>query len=531
MPHVRRRVEVTLAASGDEIRAAAAAVLDAVPGDAQPENGDRLRAPLGAAFSDAALEITGGSTVAGMTAVTIEAVADVRIPYFGWAIGPLLARQLRQGADHAATALRADLEGTPAPPPLGRSRLLPPVPFNQEATTLVATVAAMAAVANFGTALFGQNADSITDAFGASNRDLGAALAISRLGVLVALVAAGLADRRGRRQILLACFVGLALSNAISAVAPGFAVFTGAQLLTRAFANAGLAVAAIAVIEEAPDGARAWALSMFALAAGAGFAVAVVLLPVSDFGPQAWRLAFAISAVTVVLVRPFARDLRETRRFTSLAVRTKAGGRVRELFDRAYGWRFALVGLTAFLGNLFSAPSAQLTNRFLTDEHDFSNTSIAIFRAVTNGFPGLLGIVIAGRLAETRGRRPLGIVALAVGSVLQIAFFLGDGPVLWITSTLAIIAAACAGLAIGAFGTELFPTEVRGTSNALLLVCGVSGSAAGLLLATNLEDVVGGLGPAIALCGIAPILAALFVLPWLPEPADRPLDEVSPSEV
>jgi hypothetical protein len=39
------------------------------------------------------------------------------------------------------------------------------------------------------------------------------------------------------------------------------------------------------------------------------------------------------------------------------------------------------------------------------------------------------------------------------------------------------------------------------------------------------------LGPAIAVCGIAPLLAAIFVLPWLPEPAARTLDEVSPSEV
>ena len=50
-------------------------------------------------------------------------------------------------------------------------------------------------------------------------------------------------------------------------------------------------------------------------------------------------------------------------------------------------------------------------------------------------------------------------------------------------------------------------------------------------LATNLDDVVGGLGPAIAICGVAPLLAAAFVMPWLPEPADRELDDVSPSEV
>ena len=125
----------------------------------------------------------------------------------------------------------------------------------------------------------------------------------------------------------------------------------------------------------------------------------------------------------------------------------------------------------------------------------------------------------------------MGIIGLALASVLQMAFFLGDGLTLWVTSTFAIVAAACAGIVLGAFDTELFPTEVRGTSNALLLGCAVAGSAAGLLLATNLEDAVGGLGNAIAICGIAPLLAAALVVPWLPEPAARTLDDISPSEV
>jgi MFS family permease len=78
---------------------------------------------------------------------------------------------------------------------------------------------------------------------------------------------------------------------------------------------------------------------------------------------------------------------------------------------------------------------------------------------------------------------------------------------------------------------ELFPTEVRGTANALLLVCSVAGSAVGLVLAGTLSDAIGDLGLAIAICGIAPILAAIFLLPRLPESQGRELDEVSPSEV
>jgi MFS family permease len=78
---------------------------------------------------------------------------------------------------------------------------------------------------------------------------------------------------------------------------------------------------------------------------------------------------------------------------------------------------------------------------------------------------------------------------------------------------------------------ELFPTEVRGTANALLLVCYVVGSAVGLLVAGFLADQLGDLGLAIAICGIAPIVAALFLLPRLPESRGRALDDVSPSEV
>jgi MFS family permease len=192
--------------------------------------------------------------------------------------------------------------------------------------------------------------------------------------------------------------------------------------------------------------------------------------------------------------------------------------------------RFLLLGLAGFLTNFFAAPSSQLTNRYLTDTHDFSNSDVALFRAVTLGLPGLLGILIAGRLAESRGRRPVMIVGLLVATGFQMVFFVADDALLWITPMIGIVAAACAGLALATLDAELFPTEVRGTSNAFLLVTAVGGSATGLVLATQLRDVVGGLGPAIAWCGLATIAAAIFVVPRLPETAARDLDDVSPSE-
>ena len=271
---------------------------------------------------------------------------------------------------------------------------------------------------------------------------------------------------------------------------------------------------------------------MFALALGAGFGLSVVLLPLADLGDYGWRISFALSAALVLLVPLIARHLKETHRYVRVARKSTTRQRFRELVDSAYGFRFLLLGLAAFLTNVFSAPSSQLTNRYLTHAHDFTNSDVALFRTVTAGVPGIVGVVLASRLAESRGRRPVTIIGLLVATGAQGAFFLaGNDLLLWITPVIAIIAAACAGLALGTLDAELFPTEVRGTSSGFLLVSGVAGSAVGLVVATQLRDVVGGLGPAVALCGIASLLAAVFVVPRLPETAERHLDDVSPSEV
>jgi predicted MFS family arabinose efflux permease len=76
----------------------------------------------------------------------------------------------------------------------------------------------------------------------------------------------------------------------------------------------------------------------------------------------------------------------------------------------------------------------------------------------------------------------------------------------------------------------MFPTEARGTSNGFLIVISVAGSALGLLLAGSLSDSIG-LGHALAWCGVGALLAAVFILPRLPESARRLLDDVSPTGV
>jgi MFS family permease len=526
MPHVRRRVLVSVDVAPDRARQLTQEALELTP---RPDGA--LEGPLPQTGDANARLMATIAPYGPGSQIELVAISDLRVPFFGPLATVLTSLAARGFLRDAARTLGALAAGEPPPRPGRRLPIVPPVPFTAEQASRLAVIAVVGALANFSGALLTQNGDAVTTSFHQSDQALGFALALSRAGVLVALVASALADRVGRRRLILGGLAAAGIANGVAALAPSFEVFTASQIVTRAALQCTAVVASVAAVEDAPEGARAYAISLFALALGLGYAMSVVLLPLADLGADGWRIAFAVSAATLLFLPSIGRQLRETHRFRALAERTERRGRITEVFDRRYGGRFIILGLVAFLTNVFAAPSSQLSNRYLTGGHDFSHSQVALFRGITAGVPGFLGIIVAGRLSETHGRRPVAVIGLLVASIFQVVFFLGDGAALWIAPTIAIVAAACAGVAVGTVNTELFPTEVRGTSNGFLLLCGVAGSALGLLVATQLKVPLGGLGAGIAVCGIAPLLAAVFLLPRLPETRDRRLDDVSPSEV
>ena len=102
-------------------------------------------------------------------------------------------------------------------------------------------------------------------------------------------------------------------------------------------------------------------------------------------------------------------------------------------------------------------------------------------------------------------------------------FFLSGGPTLWVMSAVSIFMAGAGGIALGTLDAELFPTEVRSTSNAMLYVVGGarvrrSGSLhRGRALAiSSAASAARSRSPA-----SASLLVALFVVPLLPESAAR----------
>lgn len=525
MPRVPRSSLVRLAAPPDAVADAAVEHL-----------GARARGPAGTLEVDEpvdrqpAISLTLVMTPAdSATDLTITSAGDIDLPFFGWFFRPLVAIAHRRTRAHAIATIRAALAGEPAPPPVRGVVGLPPVAFGPEQVTFIATASAATAIVSFAAALFGQLSGPISDSFGVSTAGIGDALAITRLGALFALFAIAVADRRGRRRSILIGVVGSAVACALSAIAPNLIAFTTAQVFQRGLVGTTGTVAFLAVVEEAPEGARAYAASMLALAGGFGFSFSVVALPLADIASWGWRLPFALGGATILLAPIVARSLGETARYTALAARADVvRGRARDVFD-LHRRRFLLLGVVAFLTSAFSAPSSQFMNQYLIDVHGFTNTDIAIFRTITTAVPGLVGVVLGGRLAEARGRRPVAALALAVATGSQMIFFLSGGPTLWVASAVSIFMAGAGGIALGTLDAELFPTEVRSTSNAMLYVVAVLGSATGLVLAGGLSHQLGGLGHSVALTGVGSLLVVLLVVPLLPESADRSLDDVSPT--
>ena len=491
---------------------------------------DHNQAPL-VADPSGILEVGVEAAEDGTTIAVLTARHERAIPYFQWFFSPMQRGARRRSLRYATETLHATVRGDEPPAAPRLSPLTPPADFGPDQAALLAAVCFAGSLTGFAAAIFGQFANPIAESFSLSNSGLGKAFAITRAGALVALFAAAFADRIGRRRVLLGALAAVCIGSAASAVAPNFEFLTVAQIIVRAGVNTALVVGGIAVVEQAPEGARAFSVAMLGLAAGAGYALSVALLPVAAINENTWRVGFAVAALMIVLVPRLAGKLPETQRYGRLAARTEQRGRVREVLDRQYGPRLAILAALGFMANVFSAPAAQFSNRYLETERGFSSGEVAGFKGITNGIPGLVGILLAGRLAETRGRRPVAVIGMAVGAALSIVFFLSDGPILWIVSSIGIIAGASGTLSVGTMDAEMFPTEVRGTANGILLVCSVAGSVTGLLLVSMLSDRIGSLGGAIAICGIAPILAALFLLPRLPESGGRALDEVSPSEV
>jgi MFS family permease len=437
----------------------------------------------------------------GSTTETIDyRMAPLVYPLpFGWLYRWALARPLRPGA---------------------RPFWAPPQTIDARAATALGGLCTLAVVLGYVGSLLTQTITFAADELDASKSAQGATLAAVRVGVLGAIALTALADRRGRRVVLLASATAACVLCTLGALAPDLVTIAASQAVVRGLTTACAVLLAVIAAEEMPAGSRAFAVSLLAMAGALGVGMCLWALPLADTGVHGWRLVYALSLLGLPVVRLVSRHLAESRRFARTHPVTAMAG---------HGRRFWLLAVSALLLNLFTAPATQLMNEFLRDERGFSAARISLFTLLTNT-PGAIGVVVGGHLADVRGRRGVAAVGVTGGVALTVAMVLSAGWSMWALSMAGAIVGAATVPALGVYGPELFPTGLRGRANGIISLLGVVGGVAGLLAAGYLFDRWDRLGPALAVLAIGPALMALLVLFGYPETAHRELEELNPED-
>ncbi|MGH8903149.1 MAG: MFS transporter [Egibacteraceae bacterium] len=368
------------------------------------------------------------------------------------------------------------------------------------------------------------NGPSIVEQVGLSLTTVGLGLAIIRFASLASMPLAALADRAGRRRVILGCcLTGLALTIA-AAGSPTFWWFVAVFAFGRPLMSATNALAVVIAAEETRAADRAKAVALIAAAYGVGAGTVALVRGVWGLG---FRPLFALAAVPFVLVVLSSRLLEEPDRYTRLrepsaASRTGFRGRIPAPLRR----RLALLAGLGFVFAFVTGPGTTLIFLYAESVLGLTRSTTAVVVLVA-GPVGLAGLLTGRWAADTLGRIPTAIVTHA-GVALAGAITYGAGATGAIGGYLASLFAQSAyGTAVGALGAELFPTSSRATAAGWLNAAGILGAVGGLLTFGLLVDAFGTFGPAALAVTVPMGLASLGYL-LLPETRGLELEESAP---
>jgi MFS family permease len=191
--------------------------------------------------------------------------------------------------------------------------------------------------------------------------------------------------------------------------------------------------------------------------------------------------------------------------------------------------RLAVLGAAALLFALFDAPGGQLQNQYLRTQRHWTATRISVAEQIA-GTIGGLGTIVGGRLADTRGRKPVAVVAIGLGTIATLVQYFTHGPSLYVWMTAGSFLGYAVVPALAVYGAELFPSSLRGRAGGILTILAAAGSLIGLGATGLLADAIGTIGPALAVMAIGPLLVIVLIATAYPETAGRRLEDLNPVE-
>lgn len=368
---------------------------------------------------------------------------------------------------------------------------------------------------------------TIAEEAGLSATELGVGLAIIRLASLGSLPLAGLADRVGRRKMLIAtCSVGLVLT-VVAAASPGFWWFVAIFALGRPPLSATNALSQVGAAEETATKDRAKAIGLVAAGYAVGSGITAILHGTAG-SALGFRGIFALSAVPLAAVILLRGRLEESQRFTISSASKKQGTPVLGAVRKPFLGRLAVVSALAFFVGVATGPANSFVFFYAQNILHISGVGTSLM-VVGAGAVGLGGLLTGRWLADHVGRRLTG--ALGMGGIAAAALlaYSGSHIGLYTGYEVAALTGGSFAPAAGALANELFPTSVRASVAGWYVIAGVVGAVVGLVVFGS----VAGPGQHFARAGLVTFLpvvftAALFFL--VPETKGRELEELWPQD-
>jgi putative MFS transporter len=363
--------------------------------------------------------------------------------------------------------------------------------------------------------------------------ELGSLLALLRLGTLFSLVLAVLADRMGRRRILIASVAGCALCNVATAFAQSGLVLAWLQLGARFFLGAQILLAVVVVTEELSADNRGWGLGVLSAVGGMGGAFTLLVYVFVDHLPFGWRFLFVVGSFGLLCVPWLWRSLQETRRFSDHQSQTDASALDEPAWQplrdivRLHGWRLAaLVGVVLPV-TVILEPGVVFVSKHLQDDLGYSPGEVGLMVAAC-GIAVPVGNLLSGSVSDRFGRKPVTVLMSLLLSVAVALFYNGTGP-LALGFGLALLFMSIGGLVVlhGALATELFPTAFRSTAAGMREAVGTVGASLGLWILSLLYSATGSHPASISWVLLLTPISPLIIL-FIPETARRELEEIAP---
>jgi putative MFS transporter len=355
--------------------------------------------------------------------------------------------------------------------------------------------------------------------FNVSISTLGVSVSIIAVGTIVAFLVVRMGDRFGRRPVLQLTIFAYTLFTACTAFSQGLVSFVVFQFLARVFLVGEWGLATVMIAEEFPEKSRGMGIAIVQSMAGLGAVMAGALYPLVAHESFGWRGMYLIGLAPLVLVGIMRSRLRETVRYVRMkSVRTGDAPSFFLPWKKPYGYYLFWVSMMWILVYVCYTANQVFWVHHVVNGRGWNEQMVS--RALIIAYLlGISGFYFAGRSLDWLGRKKTAALFFGCGTIATFCAFQTTSVIAITVSLFFMTFFTGAFLPVSSsFTTEIFPTEIRANSvawaNNLLGRIGMVGAPA---IVGFLASPLGGVGNAVTMLGLAPILAACIVLIGLPE--------------